>query len=272
MLDFMMAAQLLPTGSLVHRLDPRTRLVGFCALFLPLVATSRVTTALLALSAILGLVAVARVPLGYSLRGLRLALPWLLVVALMQLLIGPANGPDCAPLWEASPLSITTCSLQLAAVTLTRFAGLLLLMALLTWTTPIPSLVQGLEALAAPFGRVGLPVHGFVLVGVIALRFLPTMALEFERLQKAQVARGANLGRGRTGFIRRVRRTLPLVVPIFVLALERAERLAEAMEARAYAGGRRRSMRRSRRLSIGRSDWMSLVLLALFVIVIRVIN
>lgn len=270
LLQYLTTGQLLPTGSVVHRLDPRVRLLGFLGLLVALVLVGRVGPAALALGATVGLIVLARVPLRYALRGLWLMLPWLALVALVQIAFGVGDTPDCAVVFAWGPLRLTVCTLQFTLVTLMRFAGLMLTVGLLTWTSSVPDLARGLAALAAPLDRLRLPAHQLAMVGVIAIRFVPTMALELERLQKAQAARGADLGRGRLGFLQRVRRTLPLVVPLFVVALRRAERLAEAMEARAYGGGRGRG--RYARLHFRWIDWLALGLVVLFVIVVLALN
>lgn len=266
MISYLTTGQVLPTGSPIHRLDPRTRLLGFLVLLIAFISISHVGPAFLALMAVIALVALARIPPRYALKSLWLLLPWLIVIVLVQITLGVGNAPGCRSLLAWGPLQLTACTLRSALITLMRFAGLVLLIGLFTWTSPIPSLVRGLEALASPLAWTGLPAHELALVGVIAVRFIPTMALEFERLRKAQRARGADLGGGRGGFLGRVRNTLPLIVPIFVLALQRAERLAEAMEARAYSGGRGRG--RYACLHLRRADWLALGLLALFVIII----
>jgi energy-coupling factor transport system permease protein len=270
LLQYLTTGQVLPTGSLIHRLDPRTRLLGFLGLLVAFVFAGRIVPALLTLIVTAGLVLLARIPLRYALRGLWLLLPWLVVIALVQIAFGIGDAPGCPPIWSWGPWRLTLCTIQFALVVLIRFAGLLLLVELFTWTSPIPDLVRGLEALAAPLDRLGLPAHQLAMVGVITVRFVPTMALELERLQKAQAARGADLGRGRLGFVQRVRRTLPLIVPLFVLALRRAERLAEAMEARAYGGGRGRG--RYARLRFYSADRLALGLIVLFVVGVLLAN
>jgi energy-coupling factor transport system permease protein len=245
----------------IHRLDPRTRLLGFAALLVALIAASHLVVALPLVGLVLLLVVLARVPLGHAMRGLRLFLPWLILVAAIQLLFGMGDRPDCAILVAWGPWHLTDCSLTFAGLTLTRFAGFVLLVGLLTWASSIPELARGLEALARPFDRLNVPAHQVALAGVIAMRFVPTMALEMERIQKAQLARGADLDGGRPNFVERVRRTLPLIIPLFVLALRRAERLAEAMEARAYSGGRGRG--RYHQLRFRRADWVALGLMVL---------
>ena len=269
MIDYLTTGQVLPTGSVIHRLDPRTRLLGFVGLLLVLTSAGRPLPAALALGVTLALLALARVPLRYALRSLWLLAPWLALVLLLQLAFGVGDAPGCRPLLTWGPFRLTPCTLRAAGVAALRFAGLVLLAGLFTWTSPIPDLARGIEALASPLARLGLPAHELALVGVITVRFVPTMALELERLQKAQRARGGAAYQGRAGFVGRVRRTLPLIVPIFVIALQRAERLAEAMEARAYSGGAGRG--RYTRLRFRRADGLALGLLALFIILVFLI-
>lgn len=269
MLHYLTTSQVLPTNSALHRLDPRTRLLGFVVLLALLVSMNHLTPAFLILGSLGSLILLARVPWRYALRGLWLALPWITLIALIQLLFGIGNAPGCAPVVEGLPIGVTVCTLEFAVLTLLRFASLVLLLGLFTWTTPIPSLVRAIEALAHPFDRLGLPAHELALVGVIAVRFVPTMALELERLEKAQAARGATRRDQRKGFLARVRHTLPLIVPLFVLALQRAERLAEAMEARAYSGGRDRG--HYGQLRFRWTDGLALGLLVLFTIFVFIV-
>jgi energy-coupling factor transport system permease protein len=250
-----------PAESPIHRLDPRTRLLGFAGLLVALIAARQLALALVLVALVALLVGLARVPPGHAVRGLLLFLPWLVFVAAIQLLFGVGNRPGCANLVAWGPWRLTECSLAFATLTLARFVGFVLLVGLLARTLSIPDMARGLEELARPFDRLNLPAHQLALAGVIAMRFVPTMALEMERIQKAQSARGADLQGGRANFVARVRRTLPLIVPLFVLALRRAEQLAEAMEARAYSGGRGRG--RYHQLGFGRADWLALALMVL---------
>ena len=264
LIQYLTTGQVLPTGSPVHRLDPRARLLGFVGILVVFVTGHSVSTVTAALLVTAGLLLLARVPAGYAVRGIGALVPWLLVVAVLQLVFSIGDGPACAEVLRLGPLRVTWCTLEFAGVTLIRVLGLVLLMGLLTWTSSITGLVHGIETLARPLDRVGVPAHGLAMVGAIAIRFVPTMAMEADRLLKAQAARGGDLQQGRLGVIHRIRRILPLLVPLFALALRRAERLAEAMDSRAYAGGRGRGQ--YARLQMKRIDWLSLCLVALFVV------
>jgi len=262
LVQYLTTGQVIPTDSIIHRLDPRTRLLVFVGVLIALVSSHTVLGALADLALVAAMVVLARIPVRYALTGIVALTPWLLLVAVVQVAFGIGESPSCAVVVSIGPRSITWCSLEFAGTVLVRMRGLLLLMELLTWTSPIPGLVRGIEALAAPFDRLGLPAHELAMVGAIAIRFVPTMALEADRILKAQAARGADLQRGRLGVIRRVRRVLPTLVPLFTLALNRAERLAEAMESRAYSGGHGRG--RYAQLHMNRLDWIVLFFVALF--------
>jgi energy-coupling factor transport system permease protein len=266
MLDTLIGGQMLPTGSPIHRLDPRTRILGFLALMTLFLVVNAPLPALPALAATAGLVLVARIPPAFAVRSITRFLPWLALIALLQLAFGVGNEPGCPPLLVWGPLRVSACTLRFALLTMLRFTGFVLLMNLFMWTTSIPSLVRGIEALVRPLDRIGLPAHQLAMVGVIAVRFLPTMALEMMRLQKAQAARGADVRTGQVRFLGYVRRTLPLIVPLFIQALRRAERLAEAMEARAYGLNRHRGSYAN--LHFRPADGIALAVVVLFVTLI----
>ena len=263
LIQYLMTGQVIPTESAIHRLDPRTRLLGFVGILVVFVTGHTVSTVAAALLLTAVLLLFARVPAGYIMRGVGALVPWLLIIAVLQIVFGIGDAPSCAEILRLGPLRVTWCMVEFAGVTLIRVLGLVLLMSILTWTSSITGLVHGIEALARPLDRMGVPAHGLAMVGAIALRFVPTMAIEADRLLKAQAARGGDLRQGKMGVISRIRRILPLLVPLFVLALRRAEQLAEAMDSRAYTGGGGRGQ--YVRLQMKRTDWLALCLVALVV-------
>jgi energy-coupling factor transport system permease protein len=229
--------QYLPTGSVLHRLDPRTKIVGLGLTMLVLIVHSSAAGLVAGLVLALGLVAMGRVSVSYALSGLRPALPILLFLAALQLFLGwGVVRVDCQPLWSLSILHVTTCSVQIVIMTLARLSALILLTSLLTLTSTTNELARGAEALMRPLQRLGLPADELAMVFTLALRFVPTLAQELERLLKAQAARGADPGRG-SNAVQRTRQLLPVLVPLFITTLRRGEELAAAMEARGYTGG-----------------------------------
>jgi energy-coupling factor transport system permease protein len=233
--------QYLPTGSILHRLDPRTKIVGLGVMLIVMAAYQPASGLVAGLIVVLGLVALARVNLGFALGGLRPALPILLLLAGLQLFFGWGTATkECPPLWSFWILRITPCSVQVVIALLARLTALILLTSLLTLTSSVTELARGAEALMRPFQRLGIPADELAMVFTLALRFVPTLAQELEKLLKAQAARGADLGRG-SNPIQRTRQLLPVLVPLFITTLRRSEELTAAMEARGYTGGQGRT-------------------------------
>lgn len=236
--------QYLPYGSLVHRLDPRVKLIMFALLVAAVAFADSYAASLLLLAALLSIVYLSRVPVRYALQGLRPALPWIAIFATLQLLFYKGRyGPEiCSAIWSWSFIDITTCSLRLIAIMVLRLLEFMILISLLTLTTSTTELTHGLESLLSPLKRLRFPAHELSLVFTIALRFVPTLAEELEKIMKAQASRGADFGeQGRLRFVQRTRKLIPLLVPLFLSALRRAEDLSLAMEARGYVGGRART-------------------------------
>ncbi len=253
--------QYLPAGSPLHRLDPRVRLTGILLLMLALMACARLTIAFLGLTLVLGLFGLARLPLGYGLRGLRPLLPLFGFVLVLQLLFYPheaAVAEGSAVVWQWGPILISAASLLDTASILLRMVAIALLLTLLTAIADTTDLVHAVEGMLRPLQRLHLPAHELALMVAITLQFIPLLGRELERLLKAQAARGADFGRGRGNFFTRIRRMLPLLIPLFLAALRRAEELALAMEARGYAGGRGRTS--LVRLQMRPADFLALAL------------
>jgi energy-coupling factor transport system permease protein len=225
--------QYMPTDSPIHNLDPRTRLVTGLALVLALSVTPSLTGLLTGVVAILVLLHLARVPLRYGLSGLKAPLPFIALLALIQVCFA-AVGEASTVLWSWGPIQISTSSVFSGAAIVIRFSALVLALSLLSTTLSTTELLRGLRRLLHPLGRVGLPVHDIVLMVQIALRFLPLLADEAERIAKSQACRGANWGTGRGGPVQRTRQVLPMLLPLFLTSLERAEAMALAIEARGY--------------------------------------
>ncbi len=228
--------QYIPVDSVVHRLDPRTKILATVLLTAALFAISQpvglgVVTVLLA-----AVIAAGRIPPGYVFRGLRPVF-WLLGFAVvLQVLFGESGGH---PVFGLGPIIITRENLAAGAFYGYRLALLVVSTTLATFTTSPVELTDGLECLLRPLQRVRVPVHELALMMTIALRFIPTLLEETEKIMKAQMARGAEFARG--SLVRRARALVPLLVPLFISAFRRADALALAMEARGYRGGEHRT-------------------------------
>ena len=248
--------QYLPTGSVLHRLDPRVKLGAVTVLLaLSVGIPSLMGMCLLLIALTLGY-RLGRLPLLWALRSLRAMLPFLLLLSALQMLIIPSREPLAVVLWQQGPLILTDRSLLAGILLILRFAVMVLGLGLFSLCTTTSHLTHGIEHLLLPAQRLGIPTHEFAMVVNIAIRYLPMVAADAERLLKAQASRGADLGTGRGSFMTRVRRLIPLLVPLFLSSLRSAEDLTEAMEARGYVGGRDRS--HLIQLSLGPVDWLAL--------------
>ncbi len=233
--------QYLPTGSVLHRLDPRVKLCMGLLLIVGTIGTRSLLGLAILMAAVLFGLRLARVSLRFALSGLSPALPFLFLLALLQVFAIPQHVAGSAVVWRWRFLVATTGGLFAAALLVGRFCVLVLGISLLSFSTNTTELTHGVEHLLIPLQRFGLPAHEFALVVNIAIRFLPILAREAERLMKAQASRGADLGRSGGGPVTRARRLLPLMIPLFLVSLQRADGLVEAMEARCYVGGKGRT-------------------------------
>lgn len=270
LLRYVTIGQYLPTNSVIHRLDPRVKLIALGALAIAIVVQTTGLGSLLGLGITLALVVLARVDVRVALRGLAPSAPILAFLALLQLGFGwGARTSGCVTLWSWEIVNVTTCSVEAVIALLARLVALVLLTSLLTFTSTLSELARGIEWLLRPFQRVGVPADELAMVFTIALRFVPTLALEMEKLLKAQAARGANIHAG-TNPIARTRQLLPILVPLFVNTLRRSEDLAAAMEARGYIGGMGRT--HYVRLHWRRADTLALAIVALIVMSLVVVR
>jgi len=259
--------QYLALGSFIHKMDPRIKLVCFALLVAVITFSSSITANAILLLAVFALIPFSRIPIRYALSGLKPAIPIVLLLAVLQILFYTSaftGRPDCISFFRWGPIDSNTCGVQLAIVSAARFIELLVLTSLLTFSTTVTELTLGTEQLLAPLQRFRFPAHELAVTLTIALRFVPTLAEELERIMKAQVSRGADLGqRGRLRFVQQTRALLPIVVPLFLSALRRAEELILAMEARCYVGGKGRT--HFLRLETKPSDFFALAGVVLFI-------
>jgi energy-coupling factor transport system permease protein len=247
-MDFLrglMLGQYVPAESPVHRLDPRTKILGTMWLVGVLFAT-RSLAGLTVLTAFLGgVLAAGRIAPAYAVRGLRPVF-WLVGIAVVfQVLFGDSGGHV---LFRRGPLVVTRENLAAGVFYGYRLILLVAATTVMTFTTSSVELTDGLERLLRPFRRVGVPAHELALMMTIALRFIPTLFEETETIMKAQMARGAEFARG--SLVARARALIPLLVPLFVGAFRRADALALAMEARGYRGGEHRTRMKELRVAV----------------------
>lgn len=247
--------QYIPTGSFIHQRDPRAKLLAGVAIILGISFSRSFFATLVMLLVILTVTRTARIPFGYVLRGIALGAPLLAMVFVLQFFFQGWAEPAGSIYFTWAWVRVTQHSLQLIIVGLMRVLSFIFITSLLTMTSTVTELTHGMEGLLRPFRRWGMPSHELALINMIALRFVPTLAEEMERVMKAQASRCSDAG-GRSFWRpdKAARAYLPLIVPLFIGAFRRAEDLILAMEARCYVGGDRRT--KYIQLRSGSVDWL----------------
>ena len=245
----------LPGDSFVHRMDARVKIIAWTVYALALFFTSGYAAfAVLALT-LAYVVRVSGISVSYLLSGLRPMLPFLLFMYVFQILFSRSLYPEATDvLWEWGIFAITGEGVARSTLVIFRVVLLYLSVTALTLTTALVALVDGMERLSKPLRRVGVPNQELALAFAIAVRFVPTLIEEAEKLIKAQTSRGVAMDVG--GPIRRVRARLPVLVPLILNTLERSHDLTDAMHARCYRGGDGRTKRRL--VATTAADWYAL--------------
>jgi len=223
--------------SVVHRLDPRTKIVATTALVIVLFFVPAFAGLGACAVAILAFLAASRIPLLFALRSLRPVVFLLLLTVFLNMFF--TGGTSSRTLFAIGPLVATEAGLRAALLYGLRLLLVVALTSLLTFTTSPVELTDGIEWLLRPLRRLGVPGHELAMMMSIALRFIPTLLEETERIMKAQMARGAEFSQGHP--LARARAMIPVLVPLMLSAFRRSEDLALAMEARCYRGGRERT-------------------------------
>ena len=240
--------QYYPGNSWVHKLDPRVKIIATLLFLIELFIVNDFIGFGIA-AVVLGIViAVSRVPLSFIVRGLKPILVLLLFTFALNIFM--INGEV---LWSWGFLHITREGIRTAVFMAVRLILLIIGSSMLTLCTRPLSLTDGIERLLSPFKKIGLPAHEIAMMMTIALRFIPTLLDETDKIMKAQMARGADFETG--NLFARAKAMIPLLVPLFVSAFRRAGELAMAMEARCYHGGENRT--RLRKLEITKNDYIA---------------
>lgn len=258
MLTDITLGQYFPGTSFLHKLDPRIKIVAtmifiIAIFFAHSLASYALVTAFVALS-----FAISRLPVKFILKSLKPL--WVIIIFTMGVHIFTTPGDV---LWQYGIFHITKEGLYQGALMTARLVFLIVFSSLLTYTTSPIVLTDGIEHLLNPFKRIGVPAHELAMMMTIALRFIPTLLEETDRIMKAQMSRGADFSSG--NIMKRAKNMLPILIPLFISSFRRADELALAMEARCYRGGEGRT--RMHELVYGKADALTgLVMLALFVL------
>ncbi len=223
--------QYYPSGSPVHKLDPRTKILITFAYIVGLFFINYFIGYAFVALWFYGAVRVSKVPLKYMLKGLKSIMFILLFTVILNMFF-TSTGNEIFKWWI---FRITDDGLVLAAKMGIRLVLLIVGSSLLTLTTSPIELTDGIENLLNPFRRIGVPAHEIAMMMSISLRFIPILLEETDKIMKAQTARGADFESG--NIVQRAKAMVPIMVPLFISAFRRADELAMAMEARCYRGG-----------------------------------
>ncbi|MEN1762131.1 energy-coupling factor transporter transmembrane component T [Anoxynatronum sibiricum] len=244
-----------PTGSLIHRLDPRTKIIGTFVFMAGLFMIRDFKAYLVVMALLLMVIAGSKVPLRYVLKGLRPLMVLIMVTFFINLFMTRGTV-----FFQLGPVNMTWEGLRQGVFMALRLIFLIMGTSMLTLTTSPITLTDGIEHLLNPLKRVGVPAHELAMMMTIALRFIPTLLEETDKIMKAQMARGADFESG--NLIHRAQSLVPLLVPLFISSFRRADDLAMAMEARCYRGGENRT--RMKALKWQQADAAGLVLMSAF--------
>ena len=247
--------QYYPEQSVIHRLDARTKILGTLLYIIEIFLVNSFAGFGLVILALGVLIGISKVPVRFIFKGLKAVVFIILLTFLLNLFMF-----DGTVLWHWKFLTITYEGLYRSCFMALRLILLIIGTSMLTLTTKPMELTDGLEKLLKPFNRFGLPSHEIALMMSIALRFIPTLLAETDKIMKAQQARGADFESG--NLIQRVKNMIPILIPLFVGSFRIAQDLALAMEARCYHGGVGRT--RMKEIVFSRRDGVAGVLLAVF--------
>ncbi len=263
MLSDITIGQYYPAKSFVHRIDPRVKIILLIAQITMLFIANTVPACLFAVVAVLLTVALSKVPLRLYFGSLKAIWFLVLLTSLLNMFYVKGNV-----LFEIGPLSVSFEGVRQSCIIALRLVCLIIISSTLTFTSTPTELTGAIESLLSPLKIFKLPVHDLAMLMTIALRFVPTLLEEAEKIMSAQKARGADLESGNV--FQRVKALIPILIPLIVSAFRRAYDLALAMECRCYTDGKGRT--RLNQMKTGLRDFVAIVLVAGSIVIVVMLN
>ena len=249
--------QYYPADSILHRLDPRTKFVGTFGFIVSVFLFHTFPGYAVATVFLAAMIVLSKVPVKFMFKGLKGILMILLITVFFNIILTPGEI-----LWKFGFLKVTKEGLILAGKMAIRLIYLVTGSSIMTLTTTPNQLTDAMERLLRPLSRLHVPVHEIAMMMSIALRFIPILMEETDKIMKAQIARGADFENG--NLIQKVKNMVPLLVPLFISAFRRANDLAMAMEARCYHGGDHRTQMKP--LRYAKRDGIAYLILAVYLL------
>ena len=226
--------QYYPADSVLHKMDPRAKLVGTLVFIISVFVFHTFPGYAVATVFLVAMIILSKVPVKFMFKGLKAIVKLLMITVVFNIFLTPGKI-----LWQWGILHVTEEGLKLAGRMAIRLTYLVIGSSLMTLTTTPNQLTDGLERLLRPLNKLHVPIHEIAMMMSIALRFIPILLEETDKIMKAQEARGADFDSG--NLIQKAKSLVPLLVPLFISAFRRANDLAMAMEARGYRGGEGRT-------------------------------
>ncbi|MFZ2460090.1 MAG: energy-coupling factor transporter transmembrane protein EcfT [Streptococcus suis] len=234
-MDKLILGRYIPGNSMIHRLDPRSKLLAMFAFLLLIFWANNLITNVLIIAFVFAMVVLSQIRLSFFINGLKPMIGIILFTTFFQVFF----TPGASVLWEFWIFKVSIEGLQQALIIFIRFVLIIFFSTLLTLTTTPLSLADGIESGLAPLKRLKVPVHEIGLMLSMSLRFVPTLMDDTTRIMNAQRARGVDFNEG--NLIQKVKSVIPILIPLFASSFKRADALATAMEARGYQGGEGRT-------------------------------
>lgn len=260
----MTIGQFYSTDSHVHRLDPRVKIVITFVYVISLFFMRSMVMYGLAFIALLVYIKLSNAPLRYIIKGTKILVWFLLFTVILQLFT--VQGAQTIIEWNF--IRITKAGAYAACYLFLRLMFMIVGSSMMTYTTTPNQLTDGLEKMLSWMNKLRVPVHELAMIMSIALRFIPVLTEELDRIMKAQMARGVDFKEG--NIFERLKKMMPIIVPLFVSAIRRSNELALAMDARCYHGGEGRT--KMKPLKYKRGDYIAYALVVIYLIVLIVIK
>ena len=263
-MDKLILGRYIPGNSIIHRLDPRSKLLAMFLFILLIFWANNLVTNLLLFVFVFSLVLLSKVPLKFFLKGIQSMVFIIAFTTLFQLFLTSGG----ATIFRFAFVRITEAGLSQAGIIFSRFILIIFFSTLLTLTTTPLSLSDAVESWLKPLKVFKVPAHEIGLMLSMSLRFVPTLMDDTTRIMNAQRARGVDFGEGK--LVQKVKSIIPILIPLFASSFKRADALAIAMEARGYNGGEGRT--RFRRLSWKRNDSFAIISLLILGILLYILK
>lgn len=256
--------QYFPMGSVIHKLDPRTKLLLTVVYIIAVFVSNNFISLFFCLFVGVGVIALSKIPVKTVIKGLKPILLIITITSVLQIAY-VKTGVTLVDFWK---IQITSGGVLTAIFMALRISLLIVMSTMLTYTTSPTSLTNGLDRIFAPFKKIGLDFHTVTMIMTIALRFIPTLIEEVDKIMSAQKSRGANFEQG--SLMKRAKALIPLFIPLLFNSIRRAYELANAMTCRCYNGGKGKTTMNA--LKFAKHDYLTLLGVVVLVGVVVILN